>query len=132
MDAAVDLEALTAVGLYDPDAPDAAGRAELLRYLLDAGATVEEMLEAHPQGNLTSLVFDRRLRVGDVSATELAERSGTPLPEVLETYRLLGVPVPDPDAPAFVAREARLFELLAAARTGAAGGDDRRDPAVDR
>ena len=47
---------------------------------------------------------------------ELAARSGTPLPEVLETYRLLGVPVPDPDAPAFVAREARLFELLAAAR----------------
>ncbi len=114
MDATVDLEALTVAGLYDPDAPDAADRAELLRYLLEAGATVEEMLEAQPQGNLTSLVFDRRLRIGDVSAAELARLSGTSLPQILETYRLLGIPVPDPDAPAFVAREARLFELLAA------------------
>lgn len=115
MDAIVDLETLAAAGLYDPEAPDAPERAELLRYLLDSGATMEEMLEAHPQGNLTSLVFDRRLRVGEMSAAQLAQRSGTPLPEVLETYRLLGVPVLDPDLPAFVAREARLFELLAAA-----------------
>jgi adenylate cyclase len=115
VDAAVDLEVLAALGLYDPDAPDADGRAELLRYLLDSGATVEEMVQANPQGNLTSLVFDRRLRVGEVSAAELAQRTGTPLPEVLETYRLLGVSVPDPDAPAFVDREVRLFELLAAA-----------------
>lgn len=112
----MDLEALTDAGLYDPDAPDAGARADLLRYLLDCGATIEEMVDAHPQGNLTSLVFDRRLRVGDASAAELAQRSGTPLAEVLEVYRLLGIAVPDPETPAFVAREARLFELLAASR----------------
>jgi class 3 adenylate cyclase len=118
----VDLEALTAVGLYDPDAPDAAGRAELLHHLVEAGATTEEMVESNRGGNLTSLVFDRRLRVGDLSATELAERTGLALPEVLEAYRLLGVSVPDPDAPAFLARETRLFELLAVARSSLAAG----------
>jgi adenylate cyclase len=73
------------------------------------------MTEAAVGGNLTSLLFDRRLRVGEVSAKELSVRTDTPLDVVVETYRLLGVPVPDPDAPAFLAREARLFELLAVA-----------------
>jgi adenylate cyclase len=74
------------------------------------------MVEAQAGGNITSVLFDHRLRVGDVSATELAARTGRSLTEVVETYRLLGVAVPDPDAPAFVEREARLFELLELAR----------------
>lgn len=112
----MDLEALQAAGLYDPAAPDAAARAELLRYLVDEGASVDELVASAAEGNLSSLVFDRHLSRGDASAVDLAERTATPLEDVLETYRLLGVPIADPDQPNLSATEARLFELLALAR----------------
>jgi adenylate cyclase len=111
----VDLELLAAAGLYDPAASDAAERAELLAYLVDSGATLEEMVASHAEGNLSSLVLDRRLSQGELSANELADRTGTPLGEVLEVYRLLGIPVPDPSRPSLSQDEARLFELLAVA-----------------
>ena len=110
---AVDVEKLVAAGLYDPGSPAADDRLDLLQYLHDAGATVEDMVEADADGNLTSLAFDLQLRRGELSATDLAQGSAMPLERVLETYRLLGITVPDPTAPLFVASEARLLELLA-------------------
>lgn len=118
----MDLDALAAAGLYDPSSPAAADRVELLRYLQDAGATVDEMVAAHAEGNMTSLVFDRRLSLGDASARDLATGTGTPLDDVLEAYRLLGVPVADPADPTFSDGEARLFELLALARASLPAG----------
>ena len=115
--AVVDLDELAAAGLYEPGAPDAAQRADLLAYLLDAGISVDDVAERSRSGdNLTSLLFDRRLTRGEVSAVQLAERTGTPLPDVVETYRLLGVPVADVRALSFDAREPRLLELVAHAR----------------
>lgn len=111
----MDLEALRAAGLYDPDAPDAAARAELLRYLVDQGATIEELRTSDADGNLSSLGFDRRLRNGDASAADLAARTGTDLSVVLETYRLLGIPITDPHRSELSSAEGRLFELLALA-----------------
>jgi len=112
----VDLDALTAAGLYDPQAPDAPARLDLLRYVLEAGAGIEEMIEADAAGRLASLVFDRQLGQATLSAVDLSVKTGRAVTEVLETYRLLGVRVPDPDAPLFVDREVRLFELLDLAR----------------
>jgi class 3 adenylate cyclase len=111
----VDLEALRAAGLYDPDAPDAADRADLLRYLVEEGATIDELRVSDADGNLSSLGFDRRLRDGDASAADLAVRTGTDLGVVLETYRLLGIPITDPDRSQLSSAEGRLFELLALA-----------------
>ena len=64
------------------------------------------------------------------AARQLAERGGRPLAEVVETYRLLGVPIPDPEAPRFVEREVRLFELLEAhgIRATALGDDFKTLP----
>ncbi len=113
----MDVDRLKALGLYDPDAPDAADRLGLLRYLTDEGATVEEMVESAHDGNLTSLVTDHRLRRGELSADDLAGRAGVPVADVVEAFRLLGVAVPDPADRVFDDREVRLIELL---RTGEA------------
>jgi adenylate cyclase len=74
------------------------------------------MVESNRNGNLTSLVTDRRFRRGELSARDLASRVGVDLADVVEVYRLLGVPVTDVDFPAFDEREVRLVELMA--RTG--------------
>lgn len=108
----MDRDSLVAAGLYDPEAPDAEDRLALLDYIQGGGATIEEMVEAAGEGNLTSLVLDLRLSRGALSAVDLASRSGMPLEDVLETYRLLGVSVPDPSEQMFAEREVRLFEML--------------------
>ncbi|MGZ4709215.1 MAG: adenylate/guanylate cyclase domain-containing protein [Acidimicrobiales bacterium] len=108
----MDVEQLVAAGLYDPDAPDADDRLTLLRYLADSGATVEEMVEANRNGNLTSLITDQRLRRGQLSAEDLAERADVAVSDVVEVYRLLGVAVPDVHDQIFEEREIELIELL--------------------
>ena len=54
----------TAVGLYDPAAPNAVERLALLSWTVDHGATVEQMLAACAEGQLNSLVGDLSLRPG--------------------------------------------------------------------
>src|SRR4051794_25922842 len=113
----MDIDALVAAGLYDPDAPEADDRLGLLRYLARSGATLEEMVEAARSGNPPPLAPAPRLVRGPLAAVDLAERSGAGVEEVFETYRLLGIDVPDPEALIFDEREVRLLELL----VGAAG-----------
>jgi adenylate cyclase len=108
----VDAEALIEAGLYDPAAPGAPDRFALLEYVLAAGATLDEMLDADAGGNLTGLVTDLHLRRGELSAVDLGERTGCSLDEVLETYRLLGVAVDNTTEPLFDGQEVRLLELI--------------------
>jgi class 3 adenylate cyclase len=108
----IDEDALRRAGLYDPAAPDAAARRALLRYIADRGATVEQMVEADRGGNLVSLGFDLVLEQGDLSARQLADRTGTALDELIDLYRGLGVPVDDADAPVFDAEEVELVDRL--------------------
>lgn len=44
-----------AAGIYDPAAPDAAGRLDLLRFLRGLGASDDELVDAHRRGRLPSL-----------------------------------------------------------------------------
>ena len=48
----MDLEKLAAAGLYGPTRLTAADRLDLLDYLHDAGATIDEMAVADRDGNL--------------------------------------------------------------------------------
>ena len=50
-----------AAGVYDPSSPDAPQRLELLEWLVDQGVGIEEIVEACPRGQLTSIVGDRKL-----------------------------------------------------------------------
>ena len=92
----IDLVALEAAGVYDPGAPEAAERRELLDFLDELGATTEMMVEAHETHGLIHLVGELSASPGEMFAVdELCNRSGYPLPLVLKIYELLAVPVTD-------------------------------------
>ncbi len=92
----IDMAALEAAGVYDPDAPEAAERRELLDFLQQLGATTEEVIDAHRTYGLIHLVGEINARTGEMfDVNELSARSQYPLPLVLRIYELLGVAVVD-------------------------------------
>jgi class 3 adenylate cyclase len=97
----LDIEALTAAGLYDAAAPDAAERLELIEFLLEQDCTVDEMLAADSRGRLFALAGDRIVRPGrDIfTLDEIAEQIGCPVEEVRAVWRALGLVVADADLP---------------------------------
>jgi hypothetical protein len=97
----VDLEALTAAGLYDPLSPGAGERRELIAYLISEGCSVEEMQIANSRGRLFALAGDRRIRplVGLLSLREAAARLETEPSILHRAWRTLGLPDNGIDAP---------------------------------
>jgi class 3 adenylate cyclase len=102
----VDLDALTAAGLYDVNAPDAVERRDLLEYLVDQGCTVDEMVAAHERGRLFALAGDRLVRPDRDRFTlaEVAEQIDVPVEDVRALWRAFGLveadrtqPVASPD-----------------------------------
>jgi class 3 adenylate cyclase len=102
----VDLEALSAAGLYDAAAPAAGQRLELLEFLTSQGAAVEEMVAAHARGRLFALSGDRIVIPGrdEFSLADIAARTGADLETVTAIWRALGFV--DPGADEGVASEA--------------------------
>ncbi len=89
-------------GLYDPDDPNSDERRALLQYLSERGATIEEMAQAHAQGNLPAVASDLVVRGSGplVTVREVAEQSGIALDRVLRVLLASGLPVePDTDVP---------------------------------
>lgn len=117
-DPAALLDAAQAAGVYDPDAADAAQRRDLLAYLVELGATLDEIVESDRGRNLPSLGADRLMRAGPLSARDLAGAAALPLERVIDTYHQLGLPIGDPDAPGHDEQEARFVELAATAHLG--------------
>lgn len=97
----LDIEALTAAGVYDPDAPDAAERRELIEFLVGEGCTLDEMVAAHSRGRLFALAGDRIIRPGRDAFThaEVAEQIGCSVADVRAVWRAMGLVVGDPDQP---------------------------------
>ncbi len=62
LDPDVDPAALEALGLHDPEAPDAEDRLEMLRLALGLGATVEEMRDAIAERRLHAIPAERVLQ----------------------------------------------------------------------
>jgi class 3 adenylate cyclase len=98
----VDVEALTAAGLYDVNAPDAAERLELLEFLTEQGCTVDEMVAAHERGRLFALAGDRIVRPDRDRYTlaEVAEQIDAPVDDVRALWRAFGLVEADPSQPA--------------------------------
>src|SRR5262245_8178748 len=83
-------------GLYDPAAPDADARLELLEFLVSQGATVDDLVHYDQLGWLTSVAADRLLQPpGVYTAAEAAERSGLPVDVFEHAYQISGLAVPD-------------------------------------
>jgi class 3 adenylate cyclase len=90
---AADLEA---IGVYDPAAPNARQRLELLEFLQSLGATAEDLV-AHRDG-LPGMAFVVAIRSGPtLSAAEAAQRAGVSQEKLLRVIRAAGFADPGPD-----------------------------------
>ncbi len=91
---------LHALGVYDPKQPDAPLRLELLQYLVELGATGEELVTY--QDTLPALAGVLAIRGGPaLTLEEVAERSGMTTDEVRDLALAAGMVDPEPEVPVF-------------------------------
>jgi adenylate cyclase len=105
-----------AAGLYDPAAPDAADRLELLQWLVEHGISLEQMLGyQHCGRSLVTLPGDLTIRPGRrFTLAEAARRAGI-APELLQRSRLASGLVPAaPDEPEYTDADVVCFQSFAA------------------
>ena len=92
----IDLVELELAGVYDPNAPEAVERRELLDFLAELGATTPQLIDAYQGHGLIHLVGELTSRPDEMfDLAELGARSRYPLPLILKIYELLAVPVTD-------------------------------------
>ncbi|MGH8978450.1 MAG: hypothetical protein ACRDV7_10280, partial [Acidimicrobiia bacterium] len=97
----MDLTELEHLGLYDPNAGDAAQQRAMLEYLLAGGATVEEMVAAARENRLPFVLGDRHISAGPPRFTlqEASERAGLSVETISRCWRAAGFPAPKPGVP---------------------------------
>jgi class 3 adenylate cyclase len=83
-------------GLYDPTAPSAADRRELLEFLTEQGCDLEEMTEADRRDRLFALAGDRMIRPSRprYDGEQAAARLGADPAVVSKAWRAFGLPAP--------------------------------------
>lgn len=83
-------------GLYDPDAPNAADRFDLLTYLTEQGCDLEEMVDADRNGRLFALSGDRVIRPPRprYDGEQAAALVGADPAAVSKAWRAFGLPAP--------------------------------------
>jgi class 3 adenylate cyclase len=88
-----DVAAWIAAGLYDPDAPAARPRLELLEHLESRGVTIDEMLRALATGSLAGAVGDKLVdTVPTLTRDEAAARVGMTPEQVDRAWLSVGLP----------------------------------------
>ena len=113
------LERLVELGLVDADTPNAEDQTELVSYLLELGATVEQ-IRASP--NLGELALDLALRpLGPDTLADVVAESGISWPTATRLLTAVGLPA-DPNG-RLTLPEADAVRLLAAASAGELGED---------
>ena len=93
-------EELAALGVYDPQGPNAALRLELLDYLVSLGASAEELVTFKDM--LPALAGRLAIQGGPALSLEVAaDRSGVTVDRFREMALAAGIPDPEPDVPVF-------------------------------
>jgi class 3 adenylate cyclase len=118
----MDAAALEALGLYDPNDTHAELHLQLLTYLIELGATKEDLLAYRDM--LPGLAGVLMIRGGPaLSMAEVAERSGSSMEQIRQLVRTTGFPDPGPDARVFIEG---FVTLASGARDAAVGvlGED--------
>lgn len=103
------------IGVYDPGAPDAAARLDLLAHLTGAGVTPEQLAHAEQQGDLLAALPDVRLhgRGPKVSVAEIAARTALDPAFVARIWEAAGFAPADADAARFTESDVAAFGELA-------------------
>jgi class 3 adenylate cyclase len=110
-----DLDDFVAAGLYDPAAPDADARLQLLVYLVDeVGASIPEIVQAHEEGGILSFAAVRSLRLDEDHWTlaEVAEQAGIEPEFAAAIWRASGFADVRPYERRFVTSDVVVFELV--------------------
>lgn len=98
---------LQAAGLYDPATPDAADRLELIEWLVNHGATIEQMVRFERAGSLIAVATDLgRVRGPRLSLEEASARTGLPVSQINDILFAVGLPL-DTDEPYLTEEDAR-------------------------
>ncbi|HSO95884.1 MAG TPA: adenylate/guanylate cyclase domain-containing protein [Acidimicrobiia bacterium] len=120
----MDLAELQALGLYDPDAPDAEDRRALLALTVEHGATVTEIRDAIRESRLHALAADRLmlLQAPSLTLTELASAARVTPAFATRVWRALGFALPASDA--VVCTEAEVATLAFYGGLATRVGDD--------
>jgi class 3 adenylate cyclase len=108
-----DAEDLIDAGLYDPDAPGAEIRLELLEYLLSIGVSIPEMVRADEEDRLVSVAAFRMLRPDAARCTfaEAAAAAGVDIGFARRVWRGAGFADPRPFERNFSDRDVGLLSL---------------------
>lgn len=90
------IEKLERAGLYDSEADDAQDRLALLRFNIEEGLTVDELVEAAQLGRLEYVAGDAYIRPAGQPMTveEVAARADVPVDDVLRMWRSAGLVEP--------------------------------------
>jgi len=96
----VDAADFERLGVYDPTAPGAETRLALLQYLVDRGATDDELVTAEREDRLPSLAIQimQRQFAPRITPRELAASAPIDLDTFDRAWRAAGLPALDPDA----------------------------------
>jgi len=83
-----------AAGVYDPSAPDARERLNLLRLIRARGGSLEQIIGAHGDGDLERLARELLFlpEPERLSAAEVAVRAGVDVEDVYRVWRIAGLP----------------------------------------
>jgi class 3 adenylate cyclase len=109
------LDDFIAAGLYDPEAPDAEARLELLEYLVDElDASIPEIVKAVEEDQLLSFAGFRHVRPDGARLTldETAAAAGVDTAFAQRVWRAAGFPTPRPFERRFDAADVRTLELM--------------------
>jgi adenylate cyclase len=104
---------LEAAGLYDPDAADAPERLALLEYLVELGATIDDLVAEQPD-ELPVLALSLGLWPDRTRLTlaEAAERAGVDEELLRRVWRASGFVDPGPDMRVVTAADVELYKML--------------------
>jgi adenylate cyclase len=109
------LEVFAQAGLYDPVAPDAGQRRELLEHLVARGFSPEDIIEMSTRIRVTDLAVALTRRLPPLlSSADVAERCSTTVEEIASVRTALGFSVAEPhalDVPATFVEDFALYTL---------------------
>lgn len=107
---------LVLAGLYDPDAPDANERLELLQYLVEQGFDIHSLQAADDADELLDIASDSLFQQQrTLTCHEMAARVGLSPDVVARLWRSYGFPVPSLDEPLFGESDVSVFSGFAVA-----------------